>query len=310
MPRLRTAVTATAVATVTAALAALTSCATEASQPAAGTGPTGPARELTRTEQNRVDRAEQRLIQRCMKDKGFRYWVAPTLSPDTARAFTHRFVQDDVAWARAHGYGERLQRAFLAAKKRDPNLAYRKALTPAARERYVTALGGGPDTPVYSVRLPTGASVRSMDGGCERSARQELYGDAKAFFRADKVATNLTPVYTPKLIRDPLFTTALKAWSTCMRTATGHGYADPEAVRADLRRRSEHLGPAQAHALEVKLAVAEATCARRTSLRATLRRLDRRYGDPVRDRYAEEIATSNRMKRAALRRADQIDHRT
>ncbi|WP_159074241.1 hypothetical protein [Streptomyces dioscori] len=294
------------IATVISALTVLPGCTPNPARPTASTVTAGPARELSPAEQGRVDQAEQRLIQRCMADKGFRYWVFPRVDADTFRAFTYRFVQDDVEWSREHGYGERLRQAFFEAKKRDRNLSYQKGLSPTERDRYTTALQGGRDTPMLSAPLPSGGTVRSPGGGCTHSARNELYGDAEAFFRADKVATDLTGVYVPKVMRDPRFTGAMKAWSRCMRDLTGGSYADSDAARADVRKRAAGFGASQARAIEADIAVADATCARRTSLRGIFSRLDREYGDPVRERYADEIATRNRMKLAALRRADHI----
>ncbi len=269
----------------------------------------GTSRALTRSEQARVEQAEQRLIQSCMERKGFRYWVGPPADADTLRAFSNRFVQDDVGWAREHGYGGRLKKAFFADKKRDPNLAYRERLSPSERQRFSDALDGGPKTPMLSVRLPAGGAVRSLDGGCRHSARQQLFGDTEAFFRADKTAANLVAVYTPKLRRDPRFTKGLDAWSRCMRDAVGRDFDDPGAARAHADERVKGLSASEAHAVEVELAVAEADCARSTGLPSTLSRLDRAYGDPVRDRYADEIATSNRMKHAALRKAKRLGRR-
>ncbi|GAB2879111.1 hypothetical protein GCM10027074_54290 [Streptomyces deserti] len=303
--------TAVTIVAATAAVAVLTGCTSGpgSGEPAAAARPAEPVRELTQAEQARLGHAEERLIQRCMADEGFRYWVDPPPSADTLRAFTRGFVLSDVAWAREHGYGEELQRAYLSAKKRDRNLAYRNSLSPTLRERYVTALSGGPESPVLSVGLPAGGAVRTLDGGCRHVARAELYGDTEAFFRADKIATNLTPVYTPKLVRDKRFTAALRSWSDCMHGATGRRYADPDAVRTDLHQRIDGLDASKARAVEVGTAVAEATCAQETGLRDTLTLLDRTYGDPVRERHAEEIATSNRMKLTALRRADRIGAR-
>ncbi|MFL1906022.1 hypothetical protein ACJWDR_44100 [Streptomyces tauricus] len=294
------------IATVISALTVLTGCTSIPARPTAPAVTASPARELSPAEQGRVDQAEQRLVQRCMVQEGFRYWVFPRVDADTFRAFTYRLVQDDVEWSREHGYGERLRQAFFKAKKRDRNLSYQKGLTPAERDRYTTALQGGRDTPMLSARLPSGGTVRSPGGGCMRFARSELYGDVEAFFQADKIATDLTGVYVPKVMRDPRFTGALKAWSRCMRDLTGRDYADSDAARADVRKRTAGFGASQAQAIETDIAVADATCARRTSLRDIFSRLDREYGDPVRARYADEIATRNRTKLAALRRADRI----
>ncbi|MGI5451659.1 hypothetical protein ACQEWB_00420 [Streptomyces sp. CA-249302] len=90
-----------------------------------------------------------------------------------------------------------------------------------------------------------------------------------------------------------------------MYDTTGRPYADPDAARAAASG-TKGLSAARAHSFEVSVAVAEATCAHKTSLRATLSRLDREYGDPVCARYADEVATSNRMKLGALRLADNI----
>lgn len=292
----------TTITVAVTALAVLTGCARDTE---AGAGQEGPARELTRGEQGRIEQAEQRLIQRCMQRQGFRYWVSPHVDTDTDRAFTYRFVRDDIAWAREYGYGEQLRQTFLAAKVHDPNLVYRKRLSAAQRERYGAALEGGLNSPLLSVTLPSGGIIRGPNGGCLRSARDALYGDAAAFFHADKIATNLPRVYMPNIMRDPRFTTGLRTWSRCMYEVTGRHYADPDAARASASR-TEGLSAARSHAVEVETAVAEATCAHKASLRDTLSRLDRKYGDPVREQYADEIASSNRMKLAALRRADHV----
>ncbi|MCQ4205730.1 hypothetical protein [Streptomyces longispororuber] len=300
------------IGTAVTALSAVTGCAgnTRTTAQHAAARPAGDLpRDLTRAEQGRLEQAEELLIQRCMQHKGFRYQVPARIDADTDHAFTYRLVQDDVAWAREHGYGEQLRRAFFKAKEREEIAARRQHMTSAEHERFTSALQGGPDTPTLSARLPAGGTVRTLNGGCTRAARDDLYGDAKAWFHADKIATNLTAVYLPKVMSDPRFTAALKMWSRCMQDMTGHRYPDPDTARADTRQRTAKLGAVQAHTLEVEVAVAEATCARTTSLPATLSRLDREYGAPVREQYAEEIAACNRMKLAALQRADLLEDR-
>ncbi|MBQ0853861.1 hypothetical protein J8N05_37485 [Streptomyces sp. BH-SS-21] len=307
MRRRSIAATVTIVAAATAA--ALTGCAADSRGQEPGTSPrsTNEVRELTRAEQGKVEHAEERLIQQCMRRQGLDYRVVPRVDADTDRAFSYRLVWDDVAWARKHGYGERLRRAFFEERERGQAVSPGKALSSAERERFATALQGPSDTPMLSVRLPAGGTVRSPNGGCTRTARDELYGDARAFFHADKIATNLSAVYMPRLMRDPRFTAALKAWSRCMRSETGRVYADPEAARADAQKRSEGLSDERAHAVAVGIAVAEAECARGITLHSTLVRLDGEYGAPVRERYAEEIADDRRMKLTALRRADRLE---
>lgn len=292
----------TALAAFVTAVMVLTGCLADTG----GTAGPVPGRELTRAEERRLEQAEHLLIQRCMARKSFEYRVWPQVDADTDRAFRYRVVQDDIAWAREHGYGEQLRRAFFKMKKHNERLAAQNALPPVQRERYTTALLGSPGTPMLEVRLPSGGTVRSPNGGCSGTARTQLYGDAKAYFEADRVATDLVAAYLPKVMGDPRYTAALQAWAGCMRKETGSAYAGPEAARADVRKRAKGLSASRAHEIEVEVAVAEATCAHRTSLRSTLTGLDREYGAPLRERYADAITTSNRLKLAALRRADDL----
>lgn len=260
--------------------------------------------ELTGAQQARIDRAELRVVKSCMARQGFPYWITPPIPAEDRPAFEVAFVQDDVAWARKHGFGGLIQHRVMAAKADDPNAAYRKSLSPAERVRYSHALGGSPHSHMLVVRLPTGGHVATSTDGCMADATKKLYGDSAKWFRANKTVTNLNPLYVPKLVRDRRFTAALASWSRCMRHTTGHTYADPDAVQSDLAKRTKGMSPAQAHPVEVRLAVAEASCAHTSSLSATIHRLARVYSAPVRKRYAQQIETRSRMQHAALARAD------
>jgi hypothetical protein len=287
--------------TLTAAAAAmLTACGPQ------GTAPAPQVRELNRAEQASVDQAEQLIIQRCMAQRGYRYWVQPALDAEESMAFRQHVVLDDVGWARKHGYGGLIKQRVLAAKKYDPNLAYRNSLPPATRTRYITALGGGTSARIISARLPGGGQIRKAVGGCTGEADKQLYGDVDAWFHANKIATDLSPLYVPKLIRDQRYTGALGAWSACMRRSTGRLYGDPGDIQRDLAKRTAAMSAAKAHPAEVRLAVAEATCARAAALPDTIHRLALIYSEPVRRRYAKEITTHNRLQLAALQQAEKI----
>jgi hypothetical protein len=273
---------------------------------AAGGGPARvpvPDRELTDTERILLERAEDVLTRQCMRRHGFRYHTAtpPTVEERQGTGY----VLADVAWAREHGYGTRIRDRWLAAKQRNPNVAYYATLSPADRRRYDRALDGGPDRSRVSVKLPTGGTVTSVMGGCTATANEALYGDRATWFRADKVATNLRPLYVPAIMRDTRFTTALAAWRRCM-AARGHRYADPPEIRARLPRLTKDLGPDEAHSFEVRLAVAEATCARRTPLLATARALEDHYRAEAARPYAEDLALHHRLEFRALDRARRI----
>jgi hypothetical protein len=268
--------------------------------------PSEPLPELTDAQQIEIEQAEEYLIKLCLARHGFSYWVEPPVSAEERREFG--YVIYDVAWAQRYGYGGSIQRELMRAKQDDPNLAYRATLSPADRIRYSRTLGGSPSDGMLSVELPGGGTVMTPRGGCNGEASDRLYGDRETWFRIENVATNLTPLYVPDLVRDPRFTTALNAWSACMR-GLGYPYLSPDEIRSALPRLTDELPDAQAHATEVELAVAEARCANTSSLAEIARGLEREYSAPVRERYADEIATYLRLQHAALVTAREIlDH--
>ncbi len=288
------------------AAAAVAGCAAGGEGSARGEGRqvgAGEVRDLTDAEQIVVDRATQLLVRECMEEAGFRYWPEPVAGVDERRG--GGYVLDDVGWARRHGYGTRLQEKALAAQKNDRNHAYANALPEARRVRYSKTLDGDPSAAVLTVELPAGGTVQTPRHGCRAEAKGTLYGDFPAWFRAEKTATNLTPLYVPDLLADERFGTARTAWSACMR-ARGHDYADPARIRERLPRLTRGLSEAKAHAVEVELAVAEARCAtEETSLVRTARALEREYRGGLRE-YRDDVADHRRMQHAALERAEEL----
>jgi hypothetical protein len=262
---------------------------------------TGKVRALTDAEQLRISDAEQHLIKRCMNRQGFQFWEAERLSLEESR--TIGYVDDNVDWARRHGYGSRIEAKMEQARKTNSNVAYRKSLSTERRAAYDIALDGGPDAPVISAKIPGGGTIQKRVGGCVLRAETQLYGDVATRFRADKISMNLRPLYVPQVMRDKTFTAALKAWSRCMKQA-GHPYPSPEAARQAARRQAaQGVPPDKAFEAERKLAVADATCTRNTSLRAIGNAREAFYVNKLRDRYGEALDTSWRIRREALSRA-------
>ncbi|WP_338897673.1 hypothetical protein WBG99_20450 [Streptomyces sp. TG1A-60] len=265
--------------------------------------PEGRLRELTAAEEVVVDRAEQLLVKKCMEQAGFQFWVTGVESAASRKASA--FVLDDVSWANKHGYGGQFRRDAEEARRNGPNGSYVNSLTREERVRYRTALDGTPSSGVVSAALPGGGTVKTPRDSCHVRAKGQLYGDFKTWFRVEKIATNLTPLYVPDLSKDKRFTKALAAWSLCME-GKGMDYADPFEVRAELDLLTEGLSDAAAHAVEVELAVDEAECAKESSLAETARTLEGEYRAKKTRRYGEEIAAFQRMRLAALDRAKDI----
>ncbi|MGW1779239.1 hypothetical protein ACWCQQ_08855 [Streptomyces sp. NPDC002143] len=285
-----------AVAAVTGAVA--TGC---------GTGPDAeraarPA-PLTWQQELRISDAQQRLTSRCMKRHGFTYWEDRTLTLRESKPV--RYVQDDVAWARTYGYGGRIDAEQERLHTDNPIAAYRQGLSAARRTAFDEALDGGNGTRVLTAALPGGGEIRKRLGGCTGEAERELYGDPAEWFRTGKIATGLNSLYGEQLMKDRELTAAVGAWSRCMKTA-GQPYKDPQAARDAVRTATARLGAAradEAFAAERRTAVADATCARETSLRAVATARETYYQDRLRDRYGKDVDTYRRLGRQAYDRA-------
>ncbi|MGX1271895.1 hypothetical protein [Streptomyces phaeoluteigriseus] len=267
-----------------------------------GSGP----EPLTWQQELRVADALQRLTKRCMNRHGFTYWEDRTLTLRESRPV--RYVQDDMAWARTYGYGAPVEAKNERTRLHNPNAAYRRGLSAAARAAFDEALDGGGDARTVSARLPGGAQVGKRVGGCTAEAEEALYGDPAAWFRAAKTATGLRALYGEDLMRDERLTAAVRAWSQCMKGA-GLAYADPQAARDAIRVNTARLGPAradEAFALERRTAVADAGCAREADLRSVAAAREAHYVDRLRDRYGDSLDTYERLQRQAYDRAVRI----
>lgn len=263
----------------------------------------GAPRPLDDAERARVEDAQQVLIKRCLNRQGFRYRVPAHPSLEESR--TLGYVADDVAWARKHGYGSRIAAAEDRARLANPNLVYRKGLSEERRRAYDEALDGGTDAPVITAKVPGGGTVSRQMGGCVAESEKKLYGDTRAWFTAEKTAMNLQPLYVPQVMRDQRFAAALRAWSQCMARA-GHPYRDPGAVRRAAQEPALRNPSDRTFAAERRLAVADATCARKVSLRSIGEQREASYVNRLRGRYGEAIDTSRRIDREALARASVI----
>ncbi|MGW2117533.1 hypothetical protein [Streptomyces zhihengii] len=256
-------------------------------------------RDLTPAEEVEIDRAEDRLVQRCMEREGFRYWPGPVAGVEERK--TGRYVVDDVDWARRYGYGRTFDRAAEQTRRTHPNITYANALPERERIRYSLALDGDFDD-VVTAELPSGGTVRTPREGCHAEAREHLYGDHAAWFRAAKTVTSLTPLYVPLILRDERLTAASDAWARCMAKA-GKPFRSPDEIREKRDGLVRGMSEDQAQRAEVELAVTEAECARETSLGTTARSLEREYRAKVLADHAGEFTAYRTMRLAALSRA-------
>ncbi|MDG9691304.1 hypothetical protein [Streptomyces mutabilis] len=260
-------------------------------------------RELTYTEELRLSDAQQRLTARCMAEQGFTHHVYRPLTVEEHHPVG--YVQDDIAWAREHGYGSRIQEKADKARLDNPNVAYRKSLPEQRRRDYDTALGGGAEAREVSAEVPAGGTYRKRVGGCVGKAEEQLYGDPEAWFAADKTAAALQAHAMEAVLDDSRFTAAVKRWSQCMRRA-GHPYADPGEAREAVRQQTRRLPETKAFETEREIAGTDAACARDTSLREVAEEREAHHLDLLRGEYGDALDTARRIQRDALARAEKI----
>ncbi|MFB8353383.1 hypothetical protein [Streptomyces niveus] len=261
---------------------------------------------LTWQQDLRVADARQRLTSRCMNRHGFTYWEDRTLTLRESRPV--RYVQDDLAWARTHGYGGRIDAKSDRVRERNPNGGYRQGLSAAHRTAFDIALDGGNSARLLTAPLPGGGEIQKRLGGCTEEAERELYGDPAEWFRTSKIATGLNSLYSADLMKDRQLTEAVRAWARCMKSA-GQPYKDPQAARDAVRVNTARLGTAragEAFAAERKTAVADAACARDTSLRTVAKARETYYQDRLGDRFRDALDTYRHLGRRAYDRAVHI----
>jgi hypothetical protein len=124
------------------------------------------------------------------------------------------------------------------------------------------------------VRLLDGTEVRFPLTGCVAAAREELYGGNARYMVTSLFVENLRGEIERRVLADERYRAVLGAWRQCMRGA-GHPVRDAGAAARVVLRRPD---------VEREVAVADATCSRRTGLTATGRRLD---GEREREVFAE-----------------------
>ena len=159
--------------------------------PAARAEAVGAEKKLNYAQDLRISDAEQRLITGCMRKKSFRFWAEKRLSLEESRPVG--YVQDDVDWARSHGYGSRIMAKEDSARLSNPNIAYRMSFSRSRQRAYDLAMDGGRDAVVLTSRTPSGGTITKQSGGCVGQAEKTLYGDPAAWFAPTQPSATCAP---------------------------------------------------------------------------------------------------------------------
>ncbi|NUS11762.1 MAG: hypothetical protein HOY69_10225 [Streptomyces sp.] len=277
-----------ALGTVAGGIHASTDSRPPSSTTAAGREP----REPSQQELSLLHEAGQILLRDCMRRKGFKYQPVKENPVPEARDFP--YVLDDVAWARAHGYGTDIQQELSELRRTDANQRYFRGLSAKRRAAALTAANGSRPLTV-SAKAPDGMLFQRSPKGCQSEADATLYGNLQQWFQAKVTADSLTELRRARVTEDPRFAKAVKPWSACMRAAN-----HPTTSPADLRTATGSRRSPLPRNEEIALAVTEARCAHTSGLAKTAQTLDQQYARSLARQYRPAVRTYRELQLNAL----------
>ncbi|MER7952417.1 hypothetical protein ABTY59_34000 [Streptomyces sp. NPDC096079] len=210
-----------------------------------------PTAEQTRT----LARAEQKLVDRCLKGFGIDWKPAPEL-PEIGpkNLLDWRYGIHDAAMSAKFGY------QVDPAQQARYDQALREADARPRPSDDVELVLGGTDVPAEirekaspEVRGGVYAGRRIPEGGCFGEARRTLGGSSQG---VSPLVQRLTYDSYPASTRDPRVREVFARWSACMK-AEGYTYPAPMAANDDPRFRPRPGGPSR---LEIDTALADLGC--------------------------------------------------
>ncbi|MGW2622971.1 hypothetical protein [Micromonospora sp. WMMD964] len=258
-----------AVAGVACLMLGLTSCTSPAKVPSPATGATvGRHGEAAYREvRQRVREAEEvkeRLIERCMTDKGFTVHHPVWLPPEVDPLAYPDVDAPSVGEAERTGYGIGRGHTPTSAKEDLPGLAEWTQLPQTERERYLREREGRVD----EFALEDGTRLSVSRGGCAGEVVTSLYGDPAAYVRLRWLTDGGAANHLRFALRDdPRVRDATAGWAECVGSQGFQGVSVPEdaqelASMAYLGGEGAlPLEPTAAREREVAIATAHARCA-------------------------------------------------
>jgi hypothetical protein len=232
------------------------------------------------------NRAEQQLTAQCMKRLGFTYLIprgGPVPGLDTITKF---------ALGNGHPatYGVTTE-SLIAAPPSDPE---------ADKPGYRLALDGPADS-LRKLDLPGGANVGYETGGCQGSARSDLFGSVGAYVLSTYLPQIENILFENFLDRDQAYLPALHAWQACMR-ADKFSIASPGDAVVSLLKIADKTSQADLMRRETALAAADASCDKSSHLR---RRTNQALGKFVGSLSRQTLNQLNDVARSQAK-ADQM----
>jgi hypothetical protein len=128
----------------------------------------------------------------------------------------------------------------------------------AAKPGYQLALGG-PASSLGKLNLPGGSSVTYEIGGCQGSARSELFGSVGAYMVSSYLPQVEENLFENFLGRDQAYLSALHTWQACMR-ADKFPVASPSDAIGSLLQIADKTSETDLMRRQTALAGADARC--------------------------------------------------
>lgn len=256
-------------------------------------------------ERTAVFMAEQTLVSRCMAQRGFKFSAIKIPQVDSAKP---SYGNDDIEWAKKNGLANpdpsmKITDDFV---RNHPNQKEYDALTPAQKAAWNRALGGTPDSQLR-IQLTNGREMSINQNGCVAEAQEELYGGIREWLTLEESLFDVERVVNRGIRADQRYIEALNQWRSCMRSQ-GYHYSDPLSARSQFfKARAADPGSASfSRQSELKLAVADAQCARDAKLITIAQELDRSYRDAALRSKERDILAYREVQAAALEKAKQL----
>ncbi len=254
--------------------------------------------DALRARTERLDGAQEQLVQRCMTAHGLPYTALNVHShrEPLIPALTARI-------AATTGYG----RGPDPAAGGDTPPAEIAHLSSAERTRWFTVLQGPDDGPRATVHLADGAVAEQSTQGCVSQAATQLYGTLDNAVLQSGAGANLTNATLLALSGSPDASKLETDWSTCM-TATGHPDLDtPSLAQQQAQHGYGRLPDAEALTQDRALATADVSCRERVDYANRWQILEDRWFTAAVDRDREPIHTLTTELHAAETRAQALD---
>ncbi|MET8341069.1 hypothetical protein ABZV14_45585 [Streptosporangium canum] len=243
--------------------------------------------------------AQEELVQRCMKKRGFTYVQNPSSATDVAPTLGEDPYGLTVEQAQRTGY----KSAENAGDS--PGEVDRSGISKLSEEeqkRWGEAFFGRDDAPEIKADLPGGGRVGTTSEGCLAEAREKLYGSLSDYVKLTYLAGNLPIRARREASSDADMTRIDSAWSSCMASKEHSGLKNPDAARG--RSLESHrrlgIGSDEARAQEISLAVADAECEKTTDYAAQRIRIEDRYYEKMLQKFAKELTDARKMNASAL----------